>query len=164
MKDPATAGDTALQHIYASTRGYCHGCRRKLAFTGYARGAGRGAWDIDARSLRPSCTACLHGHVSKDSKRAARRPAPSAMKNMTAMTRTTAMTGMTGMTGMTAITRTTAIMGTTTTTATTAITATRAPRCRHTLIGGLLGGFVLGPWGALLGGLLGAEIDGASAE
>lgn len=66
MKDAATARETsALQQIYQSTRGYCHGCRRKLAFTGYARAAVRGAWDIDARALRPACTACLSGHVTR---------------------------------------------------------------------------------------------------
>ena len=38
------------------------------------------------------------------------------------------------------------------------------PGLRHTLLGGLLGAFVLGPWGALMGGLLGAEIDGGDVR
>jgi len=118
MKDPATRSDDALQQIYKTTRGYCHGCRRKLAFTGYARGGGRGAWDIDARSLRPCCCACLRGHVSQASEQPPRR-APLAA----------------------------------------AVVRVAPAACRHTLLGGLLGAFVLGPWGALLGGLLGAEVD-----
>jgi len=116
MKAPATGSDDALQQIYKSTRGYCHACRRKLAFTGYARGVGRGAWDIDARALRPACCDCLRGHVPQAREHVTRR-AP-------------------------------------------ALPAVRAAGCRHTLLGGLLGGFMLGPWGALLGGLLGAEVDG----
>ncbi len=119
MKVDATAGDDALQQIYKSTRGYCHACRRKLAFTGYARGGGRGAWDIDARTLRPACSGCLRGHVPK-----AREASPTMRAAPTAISRTVAAS------------------------------------CRHTLLGGLLGGFVLGPWGALIGGLLGAEVDG----
>lgn len=76
MKAPATARDpSALQQIYQSTRGYCHRCRRKLAFTGYARASVRGAWDIDARLLRPACTACLSGHVVKARRPARRSPA-----------------------------------------------------------------------------------------
>jgi hypothetical protein len=119
MTDPATACEpTALQQIYRSTRGYCHGCRRKLAFTGYARTAVRGAWDIDARALRPACTACLRGHVTRD-RSAPRRPAYASAS----------------------------------------AAAPRSVGCRHTLLGGLLGAFMLGPWGALLGGLLGAEVD-----
>lgn len=39
-----------------------------------------------------------------------------------------------------------------------------APRvmCRHTILGGLLGAFLAGPWGALLGGLLGSLADATS--
>lgn len=47
-----------LHQIYNCTSGYCHRCRRKLAFTSYARQAVRGAWDIDA-CLRPACGSCL---------------------------------------------------------------------------------------------------------
>ena len=115
MRDPATRSDDALQQIYKSTRGYCHACRRKLAFTGYARGAGRGAWDIDVRALRPACCGCLRGHVPQAREYVTRSPAPPVARG--------------------------------------------APECRHTLLGGLLGGFALGPWGALLGGLLGAGVD-----
>lgn len=73
----------ALQQIYQSTRGYCHRCQRKLAFTGFARAAVRGAWDIDAGALRPACATCLSGHVPRvagrarpDVRRAARAPLP----------------------------------------------------------------------------------------
>lgn len=118
----------ALQQIYQSTRGYCHRCRRKLAFTGYARAAVRGAWDIDSAALRPACTTCLSGHVTMNmSEKTGRarplappRPAPATLQPATSA----------------------------------------APSCRHTLLGGLLGAFVAGPWGALLGSLLGAEVDG----
>lgn len=120
MTDPATAREpSALQQIYRSTRGYCHACRRKLAFTGYARVAVRGAWDIDARALRPACTACLSGHVQRDIRPAPRSPTHAPVS----------------------------------------AAAPRTVGVRHTLLGGLLGAFVLGPWGALLGGLLGAEVD-----
>ena len=119
MKVDATADDDALLQIYQSTRGYCHACRRKLAFTGYARGSGRGAWDIDARTLRPACCGCLRGHVPEAREASPpRRAAPAASSRGVATV------------------------------------------CRHTLLGGLLGGFVLGPGGALIGGLLGAEVDG----
>lgn len=119
MKVDANAGDDALRQIYESTRGYCHACRRKLAFTRYARDTGRGAWDIDARALRPACCACLRGHVPKARGRSAAQRTP-----------------------------------------TPAIPRIASGGVRHTLLGGLLGAFVLGPWGALLGGLLGAEVDG----
>lgn len=108
----------ALRQIYGTTRGYCHCCRRKLAFAGYARVAGRGAWDIDARWLRPACAACLVGPAP----RARREPAAHAAVAELAV-------------------------------------AEPAAGMRHTLLGGLLGAFMLGPWGALLGGLLGAELD-----
>lgn len=120
MKDPARTGERdALQQIYQSTRGYCDGCRRKLAFRGYARADVRGAWDIDARVLRPVCCACLERHVPRVS-----RPAHTPARAPAAATRSS------------------------------------GGGCRHTVLGGLLGAFVLGPWGALLGGLLGAEVDG----
>jgi len=119
MKVDANVGDDALEQIYKSTRGYCHACRRKLAFTRYARSSGRGAWDIDARTLRPACCGCLRGHVPKAREASpVQRPPPPA------------------------------------------IPRAAGGSVRHTLLGGLLGGFVLGPWGALLGGLLGAEVDG----
>jgi len=114
----------ALQQIYQSTRGYCHRCQRKLAFTGFARAAVRGAWDIDAGALRPACATCLSGQVPRvagrrpEPRRAARAPVPVPAPTSTA-------------------------------------------GCRHTLLGGLLGAFVAGPWGALVGSLLGAEVDAA---
>lgn len=65
-----------LHQIYAHTAGYCHRCRRKLAFSAYARQAVRGAWDIDA-CLRPACGACLARPARPDPKdRQARPPAP----------------------------------------------------------------------------------------
>lgn len=121
MKDPATAGERdALRQIYQSTRGYCDGCRRKLAFCAYARADVRGAWDIDARLLRPVCRTCLERHVPRVS-----RPGHTPARAPAAAARSSSGSG-----------------------------------CRHTVLGGLLGAFVLGPWGALLGGLLGAEVDG----
>ncbi|MBK7829868.1 hypothetical protein [Nannocystis sp.] len=119
MKDPSTTCELdVLRQIYGTTRGYCHGCRRKLAFGGYARAAVRGAWDIDASAMRPACSACLMGPVRKASLQLAARPLAVAVAP-----------------------------------------AARTGGLRHTLLGGLLGAFVLGPWGALLGGLLGSEID-----
>lgn len=112
----------ALRQIYGTTRGYCHCCRRKLAFVGYARAAGRGAWDIDAHAQRPACSACLVGPAPKARRE---RHVPAQAPELAAVT----TTGM-----------------------------------RHTLLGGLLGAFILGPWGALLGGLLGAEIDGGGVR
>ncbi len=122
MNDPARTGDgdgDALRQIYQSTRGYCDGCRRKLAFRGFARTDVRGAWDLDARALRPRCRACLQGHVL----RASRAPRPALVT----------------------------------------AAATRPARrgWAPPLVGGLLGALVLGgPWGALVGGLVGAGVDG----
>ncbi len=118
----------ALQQIYQSTRGYCHRCRRKLAFSGYARAAVRGAWDIDAGALQPACATCLGGHVSC-AMSARGRPAQ-RMADPQSGAQDHALPGL-----------------------------APAPNCRHTLLGGLLGAFVAGPWGALLGSLLGAEVD-----
>ena len=119
----------ALQQIYQSTRGYCHRCRRKLAFSAYARAAVRGAWDIDAGALQPSCATCLEGHVLGARSMPARRARPAATPASVAA-QARVLPGL-----------------------------APAPTCRHTLLGGLLGAFVAGPWGALLGSLLGAEVD-----
>lgn len=117
----------ALQQIYQSTRGYCHRCRRKLAFSGYARDAVRGAWNIDSGALRPACATCFESHVSSARSTPARRAGPAAARRPA---------GAPALPGL-----------------------RPAPSCRHTLLGGLLGAFVAGPWGALLGSLLGAEVD-----
>lgn len=116
-----------LRQIYRCTAGYCHSCRRKLAFTGFARQAVRGAWDIDA-CLRPACRPCLGRRPAGRS----RPPAPPAPKDSrpSADTSTTARGA--------------------------------AISCRHTILGGLLGAFIAGPWGALLGGLLGSIADGGT--
>jgi len=119
----------ALQQIYQSTRGYCHRCRRKLAFSAYARAAVRGAWDIDAGALQPACATCLEGHVPDARSRPAHRARPPAA-TPAGSAQTQDLPGL-----------------------------APAPTCRHTLLGGLLGAFVAGPWGALLGSLLGAEVD-----
>jgi hypothetical protein len=50
-----------LNSIYASTQGFCHRCRRKLAFSRFGCCDGRGAWDIDAVSPHPKVTALLPG-------------------------------------------------------------------------------------------------------
>ncbi|MDC0670812.1 hypothetical protein [Nannocystis radixulma] len=50
-----------LNTIYASTQGFCHRCRRKLAFSRFGLHDGRGAWDIDAVSPHPKVTALLPG-------------------------------------------------------------------------------------------------------
>lgn len=110
-----------LHSIYGN--GYCHHCRRKLAFSGFARQAVRGAWDIDA-SLRPACGTCIARPARpapKDSPKRAPPPAPRSARPRRAR---------------------------------------RGTACRHTVLGGLLGAFVAGPWGALVGGLLGAVADG----
>ncbi len=58
-----TCEPTALRKLYASTHGYCDCCRRKLAFSKFATpSARRGAWDLDANTLRPVCSACLRNH------------------------------------------------------------------------------------------------------
>lgn len=127
MKDRWTDAELdGVRQIYGTTRGYCHSCRRKLAFVGYARSTGRGAWDIDARALQPACRACLRGGIGPAPKD---RRAPERVAEVVVSAATTAGHGL-----------------------------------RHTLLGGLLGAFVLGPWGALLGGLLGAEIDGGDGR
>lgn len=133
MKDRGTDAELdGVRQIYGTTRGYCHGCRRKLAFAGYARATGRGAWDIDARALRPACRACLGGASC------IRCPMGPAPKDRWAADAAAAPA--------------------------LATSAAAGPGLRHTLLGGLLGAFVLGPWGALLGGLLGAEIDGGDVR
>lgn len=119
----------ALQQIYQSTRGYCHRCRRKLAFSAYARSAARGAWGIAAGVLQPSCTTCLTEHVP----RARSMPSRRARRDAVAPTGPAKAVVLPSL--------------------------APAPTCRHTLLGGLLGAFVAGPWGALLGSLLGAEVD-----
>jgi hypothetical protein len=120
-----TCDPHTLRQIYRCTAGYCHRCRRKLAFTGFARRSVRGAWDIDA-NLRPACRPCL-----------ARRPAARVRPPAPPAPRDRRPSG-------------------------------DAPRaherravvsCRHTILGGLLGAFFAGPWGALLGGLLGSLAD-----
>jgi hypothetical protein len=50
-----------LSSIYSSTRGFCHLCHRKLAFSRFGCEDGRGAWDIDAVSPHPKVTALLPG-------------------------------------------------------------------------------------------------------
>jgi len=124
----------ALRQIYGTTRGYCHCCRRKLAFGGYARTAGRGAWDIDARALRPACCACLVG------------PAPKARHERVAN-----------------FVREAATVVPVPVPAALSPGRAGAGALLGGLVGGLLGAVVFGPWGALLGGVLGAEIEGADA-
>lgn len=66
-----------LHSIYSATHGFCHCCRRKLAFARFGADDGRGAWDIDATSPQPKSTAlvpvCLGCRP-----RAPARPAPAA--------------------------------------------------------------------------------------
>lgn len=57
-----------LRAIYRATSGYCHRCRRKLAFSRFAQADGRGGWEIDAcqphpraTALVPVCLACHRG-------------------------------------------------------------------------------------------------------
>jgi hypothetical protein len=127
MKDRRTPAELdGVRQIYGTTRGYCHCCRRKLAFVGYAQSTGRGAWDIDARALRPACCACLSCPMGPAPK-VRRAPVLAAVEALS-------------------------------------VPAVVGHGLRHTLLGGLLGAFVLGPWGALLGGLLGAEIDGGDVR
>jgi hypothetical protein len=113
-----------LRQIYRCTAGFCHVCQRKLAFSGFARQAVRGAWDIDA-CLRPACRPCL-ARPAGARPRPPARPAPKDRRPEPAQP-----------------------------------LQTPAPRvaCRHTILGGLLGAFFAGPWGALLGGLLGSLAD-----
>jgi hypothetical protein len=51
--------DDTLRSIYAATAGFCHRCRRKLAYSRFGCDAGRGAWDIDAVCPQPRATALV---------------------------------------------------------------------------------------------------------
>lgn len=93
-----------LRQIYRCTAGYCHRCRRKLAFSGYARAAVRGAWDIDA-CLRPACSGCLGARPAPAARRAAdvlaapsrqRRPLPVPQPRTPAACRHTVLGGLLG--------------------------------------------------------------------
>lgn len=48
-----------LRSIYRATHGFCHRCRRKLAFSRFGRDEGRGAWDVDAVCPEPKATALV---------------------------------------------------------------------------------------------------------
>lgn len=73
-----------LHSIYSATHGFCHCCRRKLAFARFGAADGRGAWDIDATSPHPKSTAlvpvCLGCRP-----RAFARPAPAATRQTSAL-------------------------------------------------------------------------------
>lgn len=122
-----------LHQIYRCTGGYCHRCRRKLAFSGYARRSVRGAWDIDA-CLRPACGSCMTSPTRPDPKDR-HPPAPPSTRRRPSKSTTATSTASPRK-------------------------SRRGPVCQHTVLGGLLGAFVAGPWGALVGGLLGAVADG----
>lgn len=119
-----------LHQIYNCTSGYCHRCRRKLAFSKFARQSVRGAWDIDA-CLRPACGPCLARPTRPAPK--ARKQTPPSPPPAPAARRIAAPPARRRRSGTV---------------------------CHHTVLGGLLGAFVAGPWGALVGGLLGAVADG----
>ncbi len=44
--------DTELNAIYERTSGYCHICKKKLAFSNYARLGERGAWEVEHSRAR----------------------------------------------------------------------------------------------------------------
>jgi hypothetical protein len=122
--------DDTLRSIYAATAGFCHRCRRKLAYMRFACDDGRGAWDIDAvcpapraTALLPICRAC--------SQRAPLRPAqprPAApAEPVPADIPSPAPEGTSVSTGA--------------------------------LVGGAFGALLGGLWGALLGGLVGATLE-----
>jgi len=67
-----------LNTIYASTQGFCHRCRRKLAFSRFGLGDGRGAWDIDAVSPHPKVHALLPGCL-----RCVQKPTPRRLPRTT---------------------------------------------------------------------------------
>lgn len=59
-----------LNDIYDRTTGYCHICRKKLAFINYGRVGSRGAWEVEhsrakahggtdrGNNLYPACISC----------------------------------------------------------------------------------------------------------
>lgn len=77
--------DDTLRSIYAATAGFCHRCRRKLAYMRFGCDDGRGAWDIDAvcpapraTALVPICRACRpHAPLRPGRSPAPISPAPS---------------------------------------------------------------------------------------
>ena len=77
--------DDTLRSIYAATAGFCHRCRRKLAYSRFGCDAGRGAWDIDAvcpqpraTALVPICRACRQRAPLRPPPPAPAEPAPSS--------------------------------------------------------------------------------------
>lgn len=119
-----------LSSIYAATSGFCHRCRRKLAFSRFGRDDGRGAWDVDAVSphprataLMPVCLACLQ----RSPARPARLAPPEPAAPVPSTSSTPADEGAALSTGA--------------------------------LVGGAFGALLGGLWGALLGGLVGATLE-----
>lgn len=122
--------DDTLRSIYAATAGFCHRCRRKLAYSRFACDDGRGAWDIDAvcpqpraTALLPICRACQQ-HAPL---RPVQDTAPTPAEPVPADISPPAGEGAAVSTGA--------------------------------LVGGAFGALLGGLWGALLGGLVGATLE-----
>jgi hypothetical protein len=122
--------DDTLRSIYAATAGFCHRCRRKLAYMRFGCDDGRGAWDIDAvcpapraTALMPICRACRPHALL----RPAQSPAPAPASAVHSDIRAPAPEGTAVSTGA--------------------------------LVGGAFGALLGGLWGALLGGLVGATLE-----
>ena len=118
-----------LHSIYSATHGFCHRCRRKLAFARFGRDDGRGAWDIDATSPHPKSTAlvavclgCLPRAPIRPAPEVPAAALPPAPKDMPEAPAGNSLT-----------------LG--------------------TIVGGACGALLGGLWGALLGGLVGATLE-----
>ena len=127
--------DDQLNEIYNRTGGYCHLCRKKLAFTNYASFGKRGAWEVEhskakanggtdrANNLFPACISCNRGKGAR-STGSVRGEQGYQRAPMSREQRTEARTSSTWGLGS---------------------------------LGALVGS-TAGPWGALLGGAIGASI------
>lgn len=129
-----------LTSIYASTQGFCHRCRRKLAFSRFGAEDARGAWDIDAVSphpkvtaLLPSCLRCLQKAPARPTPMSA--PVPPAVDERAAREpdEPDAEAGE----------------------SLTPVPAAERPLADSALVGGAFGAMLGGLWGAVLGGLVG---------
>lgn len=122
-----------LNSIYTSTQGFCHRCRRKLAFSRFGCGDGRGAWDIDAVRPHPKVLALLPGCLRCVQKPTPRRlpkcaPAPAVTDDRPTSKAEEAQAEPPA--------------------------PTEPPISDTALVGGAAGAVLGGLWGAVLGGLI----------
>lgn len=129
-----------LSSIYASTQGFCHRCRRKLAFSRFGCDDGRGAWDIDAvrphpkvLALLPGCLRCLQRPKPRLPPLSA--PAPVVPASKTAAERDAEADAVAAEKPEPE-------------------PAEERPLAQPALVGGAAGALIGGLWGAVLGGLI----------